>query len=124
MSLAPVKMQPGGKQHFADNSYDVILSDLRMPGMTGEDLYRRIVNGRILRVASRRVRDRIEPIRCFFRPSMEVDLSPSSRSRTRMSGSYVWLKGSSLGIFSNSPAPPSQSRNRVQEVDRYRITAV
>ena len=55
MSLAPVKMQPGGKQHFADNSYDVILSDLRMPGMTGEDLYRRIVNGRILRVASRRV---------------------------------------------------------------------
>ena len=27
---------------LADHSYDVILSDLRMPEMTGEDLYRRI----------------------------------------------------------------------------------
>ena len=41
-----------------------------MPGMTGEDLYRRIEYGRIC--ASFLV-DRIEPIRCFFRPSMEVD---------------------------------------------------
>ena len=32
---------------FADESYDVILSDLRlrMPGMTGEDFYRRIERG-------------------------------------------------------------------------------
>jgi two-component system NtrC family sensor kinase len=30
---------------LADHSYDVILSDLRMPEMTGEDLYRRIQHG-------------------------------------------------------------------------------
>ena len=30
---------------LADHSYDVILSDLRMPEMTGEDLYRRIEQG-------------------------------------------------------------------------------
>src|SRR4029453_3765252 len=30
---------------FADQSYDVILSGLRMPDMTGEDLYRRIEHG-------------------------------------------------------------------------------
>ena len=39
---------PPGRQAlelFADQSYDVILSDLRMPDMTGEDLYRRIERG-------------------------------------------------------------------------------
>jgi CheY-like chemotaxis protein len=30
---------------LAGRSYDVILSDLRMPGMGGEDLYRRIERG-------------------------------------------------------------------------------
>jgi two-component system NtrC family sensor kinase len=30
---------------LADHSYDAILSDLRMPEMTGEDLYRRIGHG-------------------------------------------------------------------------------
>src|SRR6266852_4621635 len=30
---------------LAGRSYDVILSDLRMPGMSGEDLYRRIERG-------------------------------------------------------------------------------
>jgi CheY-like chemotaxis protein len=30
---------------LADHSYDVILSNLRMPEMTGEDLYRRIAHG-------------------------------------------------------------------------------
>jgi CheY-like chemotaxis protein len=30
---------------LAGRSYDVILSNLRMPGMTGEDLYRRVEHG-------------------------------------------------------------------------------
>src|SRR5712692_10615066 len=32
-------------ERLAGRSYDVILSDLRMPGMSGEDLYRRIEHG-------------------------------------------------------------------------------
>jgi CheY-like chemotaxis protein len=30
---------------LAHRTYDVILSDLRMPGMSGEELYRRIAQG-------------------------------------------------------------------------------
>ena len=33
------------RELLAGRSYDVILSDLRMPGMSGEDLYRRIERG-------------------------------------------------------------------------------
>jgi CheY-like chemotaxis protein len=34
-----------GLERLAGRSYDVILSNLRMPGMSGEDLYRRVENG-------------------------------------------------------------------------------
>jgi CheY-like chemotaxis protein len=39
--------EDGGKalELLAERSYDVILSNLRMPGMSGEDLYRRIEHG-------------------------------------------------------------------------------
>jgi CheY-like chemotaxis protein len=39
---------PNGREaleQLAEHSYDVILSNLRMPEMTGEDLYRRIEHG-------------------------------------------------------------------------------
>ena len=39
---------PNGREALellAEHSYDVILSNLRMPGMSGEDLYRRIEQG-------------------------------------------------------------------------------
>jgi len=40
-----VEMAESGKEVLdclAHRTYDVILSDLRMPGMSGEDLYRRV----------------------------------------------------------------------------------
>ena len=41
----PVGGGPEALELLASRSYDVILTDLHMPGMSGEDLYRRIEHG-------------------------------------------------------------------------------